>query len=140
MTHHEPGAPEPLALLPWSKFVELQIQASYKAWHTTRTMGVLGFFMPPLETGPRSCSVRGILRHPYEHWTMNYTHHKRPYTVSHVYAVEALFQRTSEAQALHRLGDPEWLGAAVARLAPLSAWQAHSRNHQVRGIFEDLGI
>ncbi|MFJ6565773.1 hypothetical protein ACIQMV_39330 [Streptomyces sp. NPDC091412] len=139
MTHHEPGSPEPLTVLPWSKFVELQIHTAYNAWHTTRTMGVLGFGRS-LPTGPSSCSVRGTLRHPYEHCSMNYTHHKRPYTASHVYAVEALFRRTSEARALHRLGDPEWLGAAVARLAPLSPWRAHSRNHPVREIFEDLGI
>ncbi|MGW0944017.1 hypothetical protein ACWD4O_15900 [Streptomyces sp. NPDC002623] len=99
MEHHEPGAPEPLAVVPWSKFVELGIRATYQAWHATRTMGVLGVLGGGhLETGRSGCSVGGLLRHPYESWSVNYTHHERPYTGDHVYVVNALFQRTSEAR------------------------------------------
>jgi hypothetical protein len=136
MEHHKPGAPEPPAVVPWSKFVELGIRAAYRGWHATRTMGVLGGSY--LETGRSGCSMQGILRDPYEPWSVNYTHHERPYTGNHVYVVKALFRRTSEASALHRLGDPEWLGAAVARLAPLSAWWAPALNRQVRETLEDL--
>jgi hypothetical protein len=140
MEHHEPGAPEPLAVVPWSKFVELSIRATYQAWHATRTMGVLGVLGGGhMETGRGGCSVGGLLRHPYEPWSVNYTHHERPYTGMHVHVVQALFRRTSEARALHRLGDPEWLGAAVTRLAPLSSWWGPSLNRQVREIIEDLG-
>jgi len=140
MEHHEPGAPEPRAVTPWSKFVELSIRASFRAAHATRTMGVLGTLGGGyLETGRGGCSVGGLLRNPYEGWSVNYTHHERPYTGPHVFAVKALFQKTSEARALHRLGDPEWLGAAVARLAPLSFWWAPKGNRQVGEIIEDLG-
>lgn len=140
MEHHAPGAPEPLAVMPWSKFVELRIRATYRAWYATRTMGVVGALGGGhMDTGRSGCSVGGILRHPYDLWSVNYTHHERRYTGRHVYAVKALFWRMSEARALRRLGDPEWLGAAVARLARLSAWSTPSLNRQVREIVEDLG-
>lgn len=140
MEHHKPGAPEPLVVVPWSKFLELHIQATFRASHATRTMGVLGVLGGGhMDTGRSGCSVRGLLRHPYEPWSVNYTHHERPYTGSHVFLVKTLFRKTPEARALHRFGDPEWLGAAVARLAPLSAWWAPKANRQVSEIIEDLG-
>ncbi|MFD7500208.1 hypothetical protein [Streptomyces sp. NPDC059850] len=141
MEHHQPGGPEPLSIIPWARFMELHIRATYKAWQATRTMGVLGVLGGGhhMDTGPSGCSVGGLVRHPYEPWSVNYTHHERPYLGNHVYLVKELFRKTSEARALHRLGDPEWLGAAVARLAPLSMCWALSLNRQVREIIEDLG-
>ncbi|MFE3138157.1 hypothetical protein [Streptomyces scopuliridis] len=140
MEHHGPGAPGPSAVIPWSKFVGLNIRATFRAWHATRTMGVLGALGGgSMESGRSGCSVGGLLRHPYEGWSVIYTHHERPYTGAHVFLVKALFRKTSEARALHRLGDPEWLGAAVARLAPLPAWWAPKANRQVSEIIEDLG-
>lgn len=63
MEHHEPGAPGPRAVILWSKFVELQIRATFRARHATRTMGVLGALGGGhLETGPSGCSVGGTLR------------------------------------------------------------------------------
>ncbi|MFI0817177.1 hypothetical protein ACH4TX_11805 [Streptomyces sp. NPDC021098] len=141
MEHHEPGVPEPLSTIPWARFMELHIRAAFKSWHATRTMGVLGVLggSHHMDTGPSGCSVGGLVRRPYEPWSVNYTHHERPYTGNHVYLVKELFRKTSEARALHRLGDPEWLGAAVARLAPLSTRWALSLNRQVREVIEDLG-
>ncbi|MFI6699810.1 hypothetical protein ACIBJC_12685 [Streptomyces sp. NPDC050509] len=140
LERHEFGAPAPDAVVPWSRFVELKIRATFRAWHATRAMGVMGALGGgPLETGRSGCSVHGLLRHPYEGWSVNYSHHERPYTGPHVLVVKALFQKASEAKALHRLGDPEWLGAAVARLAPLRAGWAPKVNSQVSEIIEDLG-
>lgn len=127
-------------MIPWSTLVELHIRATFKAWHATRTMGVLGAVGGgAMDTGRSGCSVGGLLRHPYQPWSVNYAHHERSYTANHVYLVKALFRRMSEARALHRLGDPEWLGVAVARLAPSSTWWAPSLHRQVRDVIEDLG-
>ncbi|MFD3839174.1 hypothetical protein ACFWWC_23380 [Streptomyces sp. NPDC058642] len=140
MEHHEAGALGPRAVIPWSKFVELQIRATFRARHATRTMDVLGTLGGGyLETGPSGCSVSGILRHPYELWSANYTHHERPYTGSHVLLVKSLFRKTSEARALHRLGDAEWLGSAVARIVSLPTWWGPGLSRQVSEIVEDLG-
>ncbi|MFD0268623.1 hypothetical protein ACFVGY_18935 [Streptomyces sp. NPDC127106] len=57
-----------------------------------------------------------------EDQSVNYTHHERTYTPMHMALAIDLVAKTSEAKALHRLGDPEWLGAVVSRLAPTPRW------------------
>lgn len=138
--HHARDVPEPLLFVPWTRFVSAGVTAAYKAWQTTRTAGVLDALGGSrLESGPDGCAVGGYLRHPYEDWSVRYTHHERGYTSAHVFLLKALFRKTSEAKALRRLGDPEWLGAAVDRLAPLPLWWAPKVNRQVSAIIEDLG-
>lgn len=142
IAHHEPGAPEPPALVPWSRFIDLQIHATYRAWLATRTMGVVGVLgHNHMETGRSGCSVRGTLRHPYENWSVNYTHHERPYTSAHLFSLRALCAKASRAKAPHRLGDPEWLGLAVARLAPLHGWRTRPQaTREVNAVIDDLGF
>ncbi|MGW6877402.1 hypothetical protein ACWGHA_34315 [Streptomyces xanthophaeus] len=74
-----------------------------------------------MDGGRDGCSLSGT-RDRYGLWSVRYTHHERIYTSMHMALVVALVARTSEAKALHRLGDPEWLGAAVSRLAPTPRW------------------
>ncbi|MFF3334753.1 hypothetical protein ACFYWX_35330 [Streptomyces sp. NPDC002888] len=140
LEHHKQGEREPLAVVPWSRVVELGVQATAWAWMATRTAGVLDALGGSRMGGGRSgCSVGGLLRHPYEGWSVNYTHHERPYTGAHVFLVHQLFLKTSEARAVRRLGDPEWLGEAVARVAPLRAWWMYSAARSVKEIIEDIG-
>ncbi|MGC5342572.1 hypothetical protein [Streptomyces sp. DT171] len=141
MEHHEAGTTEPLDFVPWHRFMEVRVKATTRAWLATRTGGVLDTFGGYTQIGGRSaCSVRGLVRHPYEDWSVNYTHHERPYTSSHVFLVGELFHKTSaEAKAAHRLGDPEWLGEAVTRLATLPVRWAPSASRRVTEIIKDLG-
>ncbi|MEU8850163.1 hypothetical protein AB0C70_28960 [Streptomyces sp. NPDC048564] len=64
------------------------------------------------------------MRHPYDLWRVRYTPHERRYTGGHVIVLKALFDELTEAKALHRLGDPEWLGTAVAKLSSYTSWYA----------------
>ncbi|MFB7217778.1 hypothetical protein [Streptomyces sp. NPDC056227] len=63
---------------------------------------------------------------------------QRSYTGAHDFLVKEQFRKASEAKTVHRLGDPQWLGEAVAGVAVLSAWWAPSASRQVREITEDL--
>ncbi|MFD6274258.1 hypothetical protein ACFWFI_01475 [Streptomyces sp. NPDC060209] len=140
MEHHRRGVPKPQAVVPWSRFVSAGVQATPWAWQATRTAGVLDALGGGVGNGGRDgCSVGGLLRHPYEDWSANYTHHERSYTGAHIFVVGALFRCLSDAKALPRLGDPEWLGAAVGRLVSVPAWWAPSARRQVRSIVEELG-
>ncbi|WP_067824954.1 hypothetical protein [Actinomadura kijaniata] len=142
MEHREFGAPQPRAVVPWSRFVNLRVKAAAWAWQTTRAAGVLdmlGGSSPPVG-GPDACSVWAWLRHPYEDWSADYTHHGRRYTGSHIWLVEKLFEKTVEAKAAHRLGDPEWLGEAVARLAALRVRASPRMGRRVDEILRDLGV
>ncbi|MCX4765076.1 hypothetical protein OG562_29705 [Streptomyces sp. NBC_01275] len=141
MEHHRRGVPEPQAVVPWTRFVGVGVSATHYAWESTRTAGVLDVLgNSSIGAGRSGCSVGGLLRHPYEDWSVNYTHHRRRYTAAHVTMVEALFRKVSAAKAPHLLGDPVWLGTAVARLAPLPARWGPPVTRQMRETIEDLGI
>jgi hypothetical protein len=89
----------------------------------------------PLEhadMGRDGCSLHGTLRRPYEPWSVRYTHHERRYTGGHVIVLKALFDQLTEANALDRLGDPEWLGATVAKLSSYRSWYAPKGNRLVK--------
>ncbi|MFI7102066.1 hypothetical protein ACIBK8_22220 [Streptomyces sp. NPDC050161] len=139
MEHHESGAPEPRAVVPWHRFVELNVTAAQWAWMATPAMGVLGAGSAMNVLGRRACSVQAVVRHPYEDWSANYTHHKRPYEYFRIALVSELFRKTVEVKAAHRLGDPEWLGAAVARLALVRDRSRGSVARSVRETIDDLG-
>ncbi|MFI5765350.1 MULTISPECIES: hypothetical protein [unclassified Streptomyces] len=74
-----------------------------------------------MDGGRDGCSLSGT-RDRFQLWSVRYTHHERLYTSVHMALVVALISWMSDAKALHRLGDPEWLGAVVARLAPTPRW------------------
>ncbi|MEU9701865.1 hypothetical protein [Streptomyces sp. NPDC047981] len=93
--YHRNGAPEPLELVPWARVVSLQVEAARPVW------------------------VHALVRHPYDDWFVRYTHHERAYSGTHMYLVTRFIRAVSEAKLLPRLGDPQWVGLAVAKLAPL---------------------
>ncbi|MFB7447896.1 hypothetical protein [Streptomyces sp. NPDC056194] len=121
LEHHANGTAEPLEVVPWSRIMELRIRATYRAWMATRAAAPLGWgsALSPVETGRDGCSVHALVRHPYDDWFARYSHHERAYTGAHIYLVDHLISAVSEAKLLHRLGNPAWLGAVVAQVAPL---------------------
>ncbi|MFG2486637.1 hypothetical protein ACGFSI_28270 [Streptomyces virginiae] len=140
MEHRKDGAPEPRAVIPWGRFMWVGMNATTRAWMATRTAGVLTLGGGQPDFGGRSaCSVSATVRHPYEDWSVNFTHHERPYTSSHLFLVDQLFRQVSDVNALHRLGDPKWLGAAVAELAPVRVRWAPTAVRKVREVVENLG-
>ncbi|MEU7581001.1 hypothetical protein AB0B50_25745 [Streptomyces sp. NPDC041068] len=138
MEHHSSWAPEPRAVVPWSRFVELDVWAGQWAWMATRMMGVIG--TGSTMVGRDACSVRALVRHPYDTWSAHYTHHKRSCTFRHIGLVDALFAETTKAKAAHRLGDPEWLSEAVARLRALEGRGATERPGGVSELIRELGV
>ncbi|MFD0002323.1 hypothetical protein ACFVJ4_07830 [Streptomyces sp. NPDC127178] len=57
----------------------------------------------------------------------------------HVIVLKALFDELTEAKALHRLGDPEWLGTAVAKLSSYTSWYAPRGSRLVAETVRNLG-
>ncbi|MDO0913294.1 hypothetical protein QQM39_21320 [Streptomyces sp. DT2A-34] len=139
LEHHRRGETAPQLVLPWSRFVELKVRAAYVRWHATPAGGFVGAFAPGADMGRDCCSLYGILRHPYELWKVRYTHHERRYAAGHAIVLKALFDQLTEARALDRLGDPEWLGAAVAKLSPYTSWYAPKGDRLVEATIRSLG-
>jgi hypothetical protein len=67
-------------------------------------------------------------------------YHQRPYNGGHVIVLKALFHELTEAKAVDRLVDPEWLGAVVAKLASYTSWYAPKGNHLVTETIRSIGV
>ncbi|MGX1914668.1 hypothetical protein ACWIID_38470 [Streptomyces phaeochromogenes] len=139
LEHCRRGEAAPLLAIEWPQFVELKARAAYRRWQATPGGGFVGAFGPAADMGRDGCSLHGILRHPYEPWLARYTHHERVYTGGHVITLKALFDQLTEAKALDRLGDPEWLGTAVAKLSSYGSWYAPKGNRLVKETIQSLG-
>ncbi|WP_345940972.1 hypothetical protein [Streptomyces sp. E2N166] len=56
------------------------------------------------------------LRHPYENHQLRFDQHARPYRAVDTLRLESLLRQLIDERKLHLLGDPEWVGRAVACL------------------------
>ncbi|MFG2024306.1 hypothetical protein [Streptomyces sp. NPDC048825] len=139
LEHRRRGEAAPLLAIEWPQLMELKVRAAYRRWQATRGGGFVGLGQPGADMGRDGCSLYGIRRHPYEPWSVRYTHHERRYTGSHVIVLKALFDQLTEAKTLDRLGDPEWLGAAVAKLSSYTLWYAPKGNRLVKETIQSLG-
>ncbi|MFJ8632686.1 hypothetical protein [Streptomyces sp. NPDC093568] len=140
LEHHRRGEAAPLLTMEWSQFLELRMRAAYRQWHTTPFAGFAGAFAPGADMGRDGCSLQGIRRHPYDLWSARYTHHQNPYKAGHVIVLKALFDELTEAKALHRLGDPEWLSTTVAKLSTYTSWSAPKGNRFTKETLENVGV
>lgn len=141
LEHRVRAEPEPLSVVPWRRFVDLRVQSTARAWMATRTGGFLELGNPsylPQRGGRSACSESGGVRHPYEGWSVNYTHHQRTYPGRDVYLLPLLIRRISEAKELHRLGDPDWVSEAVTRVSALDIRWAPRVRRQLTELVEDL--
>lgn len=115
LEHRRRGETAPLLVVEWTRFLELRVRAACRRWQTTPFAG----FRP----------VEGAV----------HTHHERRCTGGHVIVLKALFDELTEANALHRLGDPEWLGTAVAKLSSYTSWYAPRGSRLVAETVRNLG-
>ncbi|MGP3942957.1 MULTISPECIES: hypothetical protein [Streptomyces] len=135
LEHRRHGEAAPQLTVQWSRFVELNVRAAYRKWQAAPGLPS----RPGADMGRDGCSLRGIVRHPYDLWSVRYTHHKRRYTGGHIIMLKALFGQLTQAKALDRLGDSEWLGAVVAQLSAYSSWNAIKGNQLVEATIQSLG-
>jgi hypothetical protein len=137
LEHRRHGEAAARLTVPWSQFVELGVQAAYLKWQAAPGLGAAS--RSGADMGRDGCSLYGTLRHPYDLWRVRYTHHRRRYTGGHVIVLKALFDQLTQAKALDRLGDPEWLGAAVARLSVHTSWYSPKGGRLVEATIKSLG-
>ncbi|MGW2271467.1 hypothetical protein [Streptomyces yangpuensis] len=139
LEHRRQGQTTPLATVGWGRFVNLGVSAAHRNWQTTATAGFVSAFATA-DWGRDGCSLQGDLRHPHEAWSARYTHHERRYAAGHVIVLQALFDQISTAGALHRLGDPEWLAAAVTALSSYTSWHGPRGSRLVGTTIRALGV
>ena len=135
LEHQRYGEAAPRLTVQWSRFVELNVRAAYRKWQATPGLPS----RPGVDMGRDGCCLYGIVRHPYDLWSARYTHHQRRYTGGHVNVLKSLFAQLGRAKALDRLGDPDWLGAAVAQLSGHTSWYGPKAMRLVEATIQSLG-
>ncbi|MFJ9743144.1 hypothetical protein [Streptomyces sp. NPDC101166] len=89
---------------------------------STRAVGFLNDIGGGGSVGMLGPCLRVTLRHPYEDWVAQFSHHQRRYGLVHLALLRELFRQTSETGEFERLGDGDWLAWVVKQLSPQRLW------------------
>lgn len=112
-------------LVPWSRFMLFNsFEVTAGRLGSTRTVGLLNEVGGAGPVGALGPCLRLTLRHPYEDWVAQFSHHQRRYRRFHLLLLTELLKQTVKAGEAERLGDPDWLAWVVKQLAPQRPWTA----------------
>ncbi|GGW20956.1 hypothetical protein GCM10018980_59850 [Streptomyces capoamus] len=102
-------------LVPWSRIMSgIRLTWGKHSWNTNdRAM----YTPTGMVAGRDGGWMHMTLRHPYEDHQLRFDQHARPYRAVDALRLESLLRQLSDEGKLHLLGDPEWVGRAVACLA-----------------------
>ncbi|MFG2819239.1 hypothetical protein ACGFX4_07395 [Kitasatospora sp. NPDC048365] len=110
-------------VVPWRRFMELHLSAEPTRLGNSRTLAVFANIVHSLngtsQVGGGPAGVGATLRHPYEYWGADFSHHARRYSRYSIDLVSELLAQTVASARPERLGDPAWVRATVTALAPL---------------------
>ncbi|MET8955670.1 hypothetical protein [Streptomyces sp. NPDC004533] len=97
-------------LVPWSRFMSLDgLEVTPRRIGSSRTVGVVNTLGGAGTVGMLGSCLTVTLRHPYEVWVAQFSHHQRRYGWHHLALVEELLRQAIQAGEAERLGDPDWL-------------------------------
>ncbi|MDQ0991016.1 hypothetical protein [Streptomyces sp. V3I7] len=122
-------------LIPWGRIMlapHITLGAKYPDNPHYGLLGLLGGLPGPWR-GRGGGYLHLTLRHPYEDWLARFDRHPHRYPLVELLLLEELLRQTAAAREAHLLGDPEWLGAVVGRLAPQRPWAAGAIRAVVSG-------
>ncbi|MYX36506.1 MULTISPECIES: hypothetical protein [unclassified Streptomyces] len=120
LVHWVNGAEQPA--IPWGRILEWNLSVepsrsshSKRLRRTAAVLSLLGASIPPGLGQPPS--VGGTLRHPYEPWSAEFTHHARKYRRHDIAVLWDFLSHIAESRKTAHMGDPEWVAMAVAKLS-----------------------
>jgi|UniRef100_A0AAU3IC62 hypothetical protein len=111
-------------LIPWSRImlgVRVYIGRGYPNHGQYSLLGMLGNLSGPFK-GRGGGHIDVTLRHPYEDRKLTFDRHAHPYHLLDTFLLEELLSQVVAAGEAHRLGDPDWLGHVLGRMALLTPW------------------
>ncbi|MEU8577068.1 hypothetical protein [Streptomyces asoensis] len=113
LQQHEPNTDG--RSIPWSRIMTgIWITWGNQSWSTdSRGVYTLKGTVAPGVSG----WMRMTLRHPYEEEQLRFDQHPRPYRAVDTLRLEYLLRHLVAQEQLPLLGDPKWVGRAVAYLA-----------------------
>ncbi|MEU0941373.1 hypothetical protein ABZ379_01050 [Streptomyces canus] len=109
---HEPDSEG--RLFPWSRIMT----GIWITWgkHSWNSVSRGRYTVKGMVAGRGGGWMHMTLRHPYEDHQLRFAQHARPYRAVDVLRLEYLLRHLVDEGKLHLLGDPEWVGDAVAHL------------------------
>ncbi|MGW2332572.1 hypothetical protein ACWCXS_01340 [Streptomyces sp. NPDC001685] len=109
---HEPDSEG--RLIPWSRIMTgIWLTWGKHSWNTNHR----GMYTPKgLVAGREGGWMHMTLRHPYEDDQLRFDQHARAYRAVDALRLEGLLRQLIDEGKPHLLGDPEWVGRAVACL------------------------
>ncbi|MDF6044225.1 hypothetical protein LRD69_19195 [Streptomyces sp. JH14] len=109
----EPASEGPL--IPWSRIMTgVWITWGKHSWNTN-SRGK--YTLKGMVAGRDGGWMHMTLRHPYEDYQLRFDQHARPYRAVDALRLEFLLRQLIDEGKPYLLGDPEWVGRAVAYLA-----------------------
>ncbi|WUM10858.1 hypothetical protein OHB16_35615 [Streptomyces sp. NBC_00334] len=108
----EPGSEG--QLIPWSRIMTGIWLTWGKHSRNTNTRGM--YTVKGMVAERDGGWMHMTLRHPYEDHQLRFDQHARPYRAVDALRLESLLRQLIDEGQLHLLGDPEWVGRAVAHL------------------------
>lgn len=101
-------------LIPWSRIMT-GIRITWGK-HSSNTNSRGKYTLKGMVAGRDGSWMHMTLRHPYEDHQLRFDQHARPYRAVDALRLESLFRQLIDEGKLHLLGDPQWVGRAVAYL------------------------
>ncbi|MFF2042661.1 hypothetical protein ACFVVX_19745 [Kitasatospora sp. NPDC058170] len=101
-------------LVTWDRLMELGVAVTVDRFSSSRFGGLLS--KTPGITTRGSC-LRAMVRHPYDMWSPEFSHHRAFYSPREIALLDPLLGLVVERKRAELLGDDAWLTAAVRRMA-----------------------
>ncbi|OIJ64292.1 hypothetical protein [Streptomyces mangrovisoli] len=112
-------------LVPWARFMSMDgLAISGSRVGSSRAVGFLNSIGGGGPVGILGPCWTLTLRHPYEVWVAQISHHERHYHWAHRYLLDELLGQLIGTGRAHLLGDADWLASVVEHLAPQRPFSA----------------
>jgi hypothetical protein len=94
----------------------------------------------PLHVGPEPERLQALLRHPYENWAAEFSHHSHTYSRHHTALANQLVSQIVAMGKTSYLGDRDWVSAVVHELLQLPPSRGRARKAAVNNILEAVNM
>jgi len=124
--------------IPWSRFQEIDLTAAASRAGNSRMLAGLANVALNLSgiarSGGGSAYVSAILRHPYEDWKADFSHHARKYSRQEILLAGEFLKQAVGSGRGERLGDPAWVSEMIGKLAGLPSDSSRALRAEVQRI------
>ncbi|MFJ9952270.1 hypothetical protein [Kitasatospora sp. NPDC091207] len=100
-------------LVTWDRLMELGVAVTVDRFSSSRIGGLLS----KSAVSSRGSCLRSMVRHPYDLWSPEFTHHRGFYSAREISLLDVLLGTVVGRKRAELLGDDAWLTSAVHRMA-----------------------